>query len=246
MNVLLIDDEETVRENLKTLIKGFLPGVEKVDEAEGVIEGLKRIKSNKPDLLFLDIEMKDGTGFDLLDLCGEIDFKIVFVTGHDGYAIKAFKFNAIDYLLKPIDPEELTQAYDKAKSLMDLEAQQVGLTQLDKIKAKKPLDNIVLRDAESIYLVALKSIVRCQAQGNYTVFYLDDGRKLTITKSLKEYEDLLPERTFFRPHQSHLINLLHFDHFEKKDGGIIFMKNGSQVPVSVRKKENLFKILDRK
>ncbi|MEO1255520.1 MAG: LytTR family DNA-binding domain-containing protein [Bacteroidota bacterium] len=241
--VVIIDDDDVVRENLRTLLESFVPEAKIVAEASGVVEGLKVIKAEKPELLFLDVEMKDGTGFDLLKLYGEIDFKIVFVTGHDGYAIKAFRFHAIDYLLKPIDPEELVVAFGKAKNILGLEAQQMGLTQLNAIKEKKPLEKLVLRDAESIYLVELTSIIRCESQGNYTIFYLADKRKLTITKTIKEYEELLAEQQFFRPHQSHLINLQYFDHFEKKDGGIIHLKDGSQVPVSVRKKENLFRAL---
>lgn len=217
---------------------------EVIAEANGVKAGLECLKLNKPDLLLLDVEMQDGTGFDLLAMYGELDFKVIFVTGHDAYAIKAFKFSAIDYLLKPVDPEELIKAIQKAKNALTLDEQNVSVSTLVDNKAKSASDQkILLKDTENVYLIEVKDIIRCESETNYTKFFLVDGRKLTISKTLKEYDSLFEDQSFFRAHQSHLINLIHFDRYEKKEGGIVHMKDGSTLPVAVRKKEALMQAL---
>lgn len=244
MRVVLVDDDSSVRDNLKTLLSMYAPAAEVIAEADGVRAGLECLKSSKPDLLLLDVEMQDGTGFDLLAMYGELDFKVIFVTGHDAYAIKAFKFSAIDYLLKPVDPEELIKAFQKVKEVLTLEEQNVSVAALVGNKEKPPSDQkILLRDTENVYLIEVKEIIRCESETNYTKFFLTDGRKLTISKTLKEYDVLFEDQSFFRAHQSHLINLLHFDRYEKKEGGIVHMKDGSTLPVAVRKKEALMEAL---
>lgn len=245
MRVVLIDDESTVRENLKILLNIYASDMQVVAEAEGVREGLDCIRQHKPDLVMLDVEMKDGTGFDLLAMYGELDFKLIFVTGHNDYAIKAFKYSAIDYLLKPVDPEELNKALDKARQAFDAQEQNLRVANLVQNK-KTPCDDqkIILKDAETVYLVAIKDIVRCESEANYTHFYLVDGRHVMVSRTLKEFDQLLVSHSFFRAHQSHLINLNHFDRYEKKEGGIVYMKDGSVLPVAVRKKEALMSVLE--
>lgn len=244
MRVVLVDDDSSVRDNLKTLLSMYASDVEVIAEADGVKAGLECLKSNKQDLLLLDVEMQDGTGFDLLAMYGRLDFKVIFVTGHDAYAIKAFKFSAIDYLLKPVDPEELTKAIQKAQSVLTLEEQHVSVSTLVGNKSKPWSDHkILLKDTENVYLIEVKDIIRCESETNYTKFFLTDGRKLTISKTLKEYDSLFEDQSFFRAHQSHLINLRHFDRYEKKEGGIVHMKDGSTLPVAVRKKEALMEAL---
>ena len=245
MRVVLIDDESTVRENLKILLNIYASDMQVVAEAEGVREGLDCIRQHKPDLVMLDVEMKDGTGFDLLAMYGELDFKLIFVTGHNDYAIKAFKYSAIDYLLKPVDPEELNKALDKARQAFDAQEQNLRVANLVQNK-KTPCDDqkIILKDAETVYLVAIKDIVRCESEANYTHFYLVDGRHVMVSRTLKEFDQLLASHSFFRAHQSHLINLNHFDRYEKKEGGIVYMKDGSVLPVAVRKKEALMSVLE--
>lgn len=244
MRTVLVDDDASVRDNLKTLLSMYASESEVIAEADGVRTGLACLRENKPDLLLLDVEMGDGTGFDLLAMYGDLDFKVIFVTGHDAYAIKAFKFSAIDYLLKPVDPEELIKAIQKAKEVLSLEEQQVQVSTLVDNKSKSLSDQkILLKDAENVYLVEIKDIIRCESETNYTKFFLSDGRKLTISKTLKEYDSLFEDRLFFRAHQSHLINLLHFDRYEKKEGGIVHMKDGSTLPVAVRKKDSLMQAL---
>ncbi|MEQ9402516.1 MAG: LytTR family DNA-binding domain-containing protein [Cyclobacteriaceae bacterium] len=244
MKIVLVDDDSTVRDNLRTLLSMYVKEAEVIAEADGVQAGLKCLSEFTPDLLLLDVEMKDGTGFDLLSLYGHLDFKVIFVTGHDAYAIKAFKYSAIDYILKPVDPDELIRAIGKAKDVLTLEEQNVKVSNLVGNKNIPRADQkILLKDAETVYLIAVKDIVRCESETNYTKFFLVDGRKLTISKTLKEYDALFQDQSFFRAHQSHLINLVHFDRYEKKEGGIVHMKDGSTLPVAVRKKEALMEAL---
>jgi len=245
MRIVLIDDDEVVRDNLRTLLAIYAPEYVVVAEADGVQTGLTCLKEYQPDLLLLDVEMKDGTGFDLLSIYGELDFKVIFVTGHDGYAIKAFKFSAIDYVLKPIDPEDLVSALKKGNEPVDKQEQNLKVANLVQNKNEGSKDQkIVLKDAETVYLIAVKDIIRCESETNYTRFFLADGRILMISKTLKEYDSLFDGQFFFRAHQSHLINLQHFDRYDKREGGIVHMKDGSTLPVAVRKKESLMTALE--
>lgn len=245
MRIVLIDDEAQVRENLKMLINIYAPDSQIVGEAGGVQEGLACIRKHRPDLVLLDVEMKDGTGFDLLSIYKDLDFKLIFVTGHNEYAIKAFKYSAIDYILKPVDPEELQAALNKASNAKDLGEQNIQVSNLVQNSATQGSEQkIVLKDSETVYLISIKDIVRCESEANYTKFFLIDQRKIMVSKTLKEYDQLFKGQPFFRAHQSHLINLLHFDKYEKKEGGTVHMKDGSVLPVSVRKKEALMMALE--
>lgn len=245
MRVVLIDDDSAVRENLKILLSIYAPDAQIVGEANGVQAGLECIKANKPDLVLLDVEMKDGTGFDLLAIYGNLDFKLIFVTGHNEYAIKAFKYSALDYVLKPIDPDDLKVALEKAGQAFDDGEQNLKVSTLVQNKQAANADQkVILKDAETVYLVSVKDIVRCESEANYTHFFLADGRRVMVSKTLKEYDQLFQGQSFFRAHQSHLINLLHFDRYEKKEGGIVYMKDGSTLPVAVRKKDALMSALE--
>lgn len=243
MKAILIDDQDHVRENLRMMIESFVPEIEVVAEAKGVRSGLESIRQHQPDLVFLDIEMKDGTGFDLLALFGNPDFKVIFVTGHDGYAIRTFKVSAIDYILKPVDAGDLVRAVEKARIQPTLKEIQVKQALRNAQARTLETQQIVLSDAENIFLVELHNIIRCQAEDNYTRFFLEDERVILVSKTLKEYSEILEQNKFFRSHQSHLINLRFFDHYDRRDGGMIYMKDGSQVPLATRKKELLFSLL---
>lgn len=246
MRIVLVDDDSVIRENLKTLLSIYAPNMRVIAEADGVKAGVACIREHKPDLVLLDVEMKDGTGFDLLAFYGQLDFKVIFVTGHDAYAIRAFKISAIDYVLKPVDPDDLVAALKKAEAMGETSEQQIKVANLVQ-NSREDISNqkIILKDADTVYLVAVKDIVRCASETNYTRFFLTDGRILMVSKTLKEYDTLFEDQNFFRAHQSHLINLLHFDRFEKKDGGTIFMKDGSALPVAVRKKDSLLSALEK-
>jgi len=246
MRIAIVDDEEVVRENLKTLLSIYASECTVVVEADGVTSALKSLKEHSIDLLLLDVEMKDGTGFDLLSFYGELDFDVIFVTGHDGYAIKAFKYSAIDYLLKPVDPEDLITAIKKVKVPTNPDERNLKVNSLiQNKKATQSEQKVILKDAETVFLVSLNEIIRCESETNYTKFFLVGGRKLFISKTLKEYDFLFQDQFFFRAHQSHLINLYHFDRYEKKEGGIVYMKDGSTLPVAVRKREALMVALEK-
>ncbi|OYX22747.1 MAG: hypothetical protein B7Z16_03875 [Algoriphagus sp. 32-45-6] len=241
MKAVLIDDQTHVRENLKLLLGEFVPEVEVIAEADGVKSGLECVKKYKPDLVFLDIEMNDGTGFDLLSLVKERTFRVIFVTGHDGYAIRAFRVAAIDYLLKPVDPDDLMEAVEKAK--LQPPIQEIQVSEAISSQSSEKLKQLVLSDADNVYLVQVSEIIRCQSEDNYTRFFLSDGRKLLISKTMKEFAELLGKSGFFRSHQSHLINLAFFDHLDKRDGGTIFLRDGASVPLATRKKDQLIQAL---
>jgi len=241
MRALIIDDHAHVRENLRLLFNEVAPDFELVGEADGMNSGEQAIKTLQPDLVFLDIEMADGTGFDLLNRFKEPDFRLIFVTGHDGYAIRAFRVSAIDYLLKPVDPDDLEEAIEKVRKQPPLQKMQIQ--EAEEIQHAEKLQQLVLSDSENIYLVQVSDILRCQSEDNYTRFFLRDGRKLLISKTLKEYAELLEPACFFRSHQSHLINLSFFDHYDKRDGGTIRMKDGATLPLATRKKDQLIQVL---
>lgn len=240
MKVALIDDEQPVRETLQSILEYYFPEFE-IKEATGVAEGVELIKDFLPDLIFLDIKMGDGTGFDLLNrVKGQTNFQLIFVTAHNEYAVKAFKFSAIDYILKPVDPEEVTQAVKKA--IQYNAANELKLLSLLSNQLREP-EKIVLSDNHNIYLIEIKDIIKCNSVNNYTHFFLADGREIIISKTLKHYEDLLKLHGFFRTHQSHIINLLYFDKYDKKEGGEVVLKDGSRVLVSSRKREELLHVL---
>ncbi len=240
MKVAIIDDESSVRETLRTIIELQFPTLE-IKEAESVADGVNLIKEYKPNLIFTDIKLGDGTGFDLLNrIKGTLDFQLVFVTAHNEYAVKAFKFSAIDYILKPIDFEEVRNAINKA--LKNEPASAISYNALINNTLQTP-QKIVLSDTQNIHLVDIDDIMYCMAVSNYTHFYLEDNREIVISKTLKHYDDLLQDSGFFRVHQSYIINLKYFGRYSKRDSGEAVLKNGKIIPVSTRKRDNLFKVL---
>jgi len=244
ISAILIDDIEQARMTLKRDLQEYAQDVDVIGEASGVVEGAKLLKRMQPDIVFLDIQMQDGSGFDLLDLLPEIPFKIIFITASDAHAIKAFRYAAIDYLLKPVDPDELLQALNRYKSHKTNEQQKYDLL-ADSIKNHhKPSERLALHSHEKIHIVSIAEIVRCESSTNYTIFYFQDKRELVVTKSLKEFEDLLYDHKFFRVHHSHLVNARFIREFVKSEGGHLIMQNGVSVPVSTRKKAEVIKMLD--
>jgi two-component system, LytTR family, response regulator len=239
MNVALIDDEDDARYTLRSLLLQE-DSTFNIQEANSVSAGLKLIREYKPDLVFLDVMMKDGTGFDLLKQLPTIDFKLVIVSGHHEFALQAFRFSAIDYLVKPVDQDELHETLARIKANTAQPWQQMMDVLKQSIQPAKETDRkIVLKDMNAVYVVSVNSIIRCEASDNYTTFYLRDQSPIVVSRPLKEYEELLTPMKFFRAHQSHLINLSHLQQFNKREGGSIKMKDGSEVPVSTRKREAL-------
>ncbi|MBN2668740.1 MAG: response regulator transcription factor [Bacteroidales bacterium] len=241
----IVDDEKDARDAVRFLIEQLTPQLKIVGEAANISDSLKLIKQSEPQLVFLDIDLEDGSGFDLLKLIPIRNFKVIFVTGHSDLAIKAFRFNALDYILKPIDPTAFQDAISKALETIDKQGYQDQLTALLKTHQQEKPKNLVLNTADDIYFVEIDDIVRCESEVNYTMFYLSNGKKIMVSKSLKEYNDLLEPLNFFRTHQSHLVNLNFIHKFHKKDGGYLILKDGSNVPVSTRKKELLIEKINQ-
>lgn len=247
ISAVIIDDMPSAIKNLQQDLQAYCPQVEIVGTAEGVVSGAKLLKEIKPDILFLDIQMQDGSGFDLLEILPEATFNVIFTTASDAFAIKAFRFSAVDYLMKPIDPEDLMEAVSKVEQqgVQKMTGKQEGLELLlETVKSKETPSRLALHTQEKILLTEIAHIIRCESSGNYTHFYFVDGSKILVTKTLKEYDKLLEDHHFVRVHQSHLINAQLIKEYIKTEGGYLVMKDGSRVPVSVRKKTEVIKLLD--
>ncbi|WP_269234244.1 LytR/AlgR family response regulator transcription factor [Flavobacterium flavigenum] len=238
---IIIEDEQRLREALSIMLEMTAPDeIQVVAYAESVEEAVKLIDRLKPDLVFMDIMLKDGTGFDVLQQISFNSFHLIFTTAYEQHAINAFKYSAIDYLLKPIDPEELKTAINRIALLQERVLEKQQLTELQTNLSKTP-DRIILPTQEAMYVVKLEQIIRCETSGSYTTFFLTDGRKIIVSKPLKNYEDLLEPPAFFRIHQSHLINVNCIVSYSRE--GMVQMNDKSFIPISRAKKEQFFKLM---
>lgn len=244
MNVVIIDDEPMARETIKSIIVDRFPEINIVGQAGSVQSAIETINITKPDLVFLDVDLTDGYGFDILTILKPINFKVIFITAHQEYAIKAIKFSAFDFILKPVSVTELSDAITRVKIEDDSNNQSLKWNAFFSNISDKEQKTIVLKTSESIHLVNVNDIIKCEADNNYSTFYLVDGKKIVISKGLKEYEDMLGDLGFFRVHQSHLINLKFVSRYDKRDGGFVVLKDESHVPVSQRKKQKLLDFFD--
>ena len=247
LRAIIIDDEKPVINLLEEMIGQYCDDVDVVATANSVKTGIDQIKKLSPDLIFLDVNMGDGTGFNLLEQLGDRSPMVVFITAYDEYAVKAFKFSAIDYVMKPINLDEIEAAVLKCRTQMEKEnlseKLKVFLQNMDESGSEEK--KIVLKTAESIHIVKVGEIIRCESDHNYTEFYLTGERKLLVSRTLKEYDELLQSYGFFRTHQSHLININFISRFDKADGGELVLSDKSRVPVSKRKREELFELFER-
>lgn len=243
LTALLIDDMPQALQILQHDLADCCPDVQVIGTADSVVSAAKQLRRQIPDLLFLDIMLGDGTGFDLLEIFPNLAAKVIFVTASDEYAIRAFRFAAIDYLLKPIDPSELKEAVQRARDRIGDSAERIGLLR-ETIHAPQSLPNrISLHTQERIIVVEIQNIIRCEADGNNTFFHLASGERIFVTKTLKQFDNLLKDHPFFRTHQSHLVHLQHIQEYVRKEGGYLKMDNGDIVPVAVRKKAELVQLL---
>ena len=246
MKTIIIDDEIKARKSISEILKYTDADIEIVAEAGSVKAGYEMIAKHKPELVLLDIKMPDGSGFDLLKKLPETDFKLIFITAFEQYAIKAFEFSALDYILKPIDPVKLISSVQKAAQLVENENLSVKLKALFSnlnISNNTP-KKLVLHTEKKIHVIETKNIVYCQSDGGYTTFHLIERKKIIVSKNLKTFEQLLSGNQFFRPHQSYLINLDFIEYYNKHSGGYITLKTGVQIPLSRRKKEQFLSILE--
>ena len=244
LKCIIVDDEAKSRESLKILLTDFCENAVVLALCQNVDEGIQAISIYEPDVVFLDIQMQRETGFDLLTRVPKIDFEVIFTTAHSEFAIKAFQFSAVDYLLKPIDIQELQRAVNKVEKKTNLNIS-LRLEQLvQSLKSpQNQINKIALPSADGLIFVKIEEIIYCEASSNYTKFFLNNGRDYLVSRTLREYDDLLTDYNFYRVHNSFLINLNEIKKYVRGDGGYVIMSNDVSVDVSKRKKEGFLKKL---
>jgi two-component system LytT family response regulator len=245
IRAIIVDDELGARESLSKMLEKNCKQVEIIAKCDSMLSAFEAITNKEPDLVFLDIEMPNGNAFDLLEKFKEINFNIIFTTAYDHYAIKAIKFSAVDYILKPIDPEELIQAVrrfeERAGQKTSLDKQ--FKTLLSNVRTENKLKKVGIPDGDGLVFINLSDIIRCDSDGNYTFFILTNGKKIIASRTLGEYEQMFADDNFFRIHRSHLINLEHVKKYIKGEGGYVVMTDNSQVEVSRRNKTDFLEKL---
>lgn len=249
MKILIIDNEAQIRSILKEMVLLWSNGMHRIAEADGVAGGLQEIRNFQPDIVLLDVEMDDGTGFDLLKQVVNPRFQLIFTTAHNKYAVQAFKFSALDYLLKPIDPVELNVSLEKATERMaNRYLQQQIAVMMEQWTEKKPAEQqIVLKDIDKTYFIKINDIIYCEAQGAYTKFYLTEGDPIFVSRTLRNYEEILAPAGFIRTHHSCLVNPDKIKLYDRKtDSGILVLEGGHKLPVAQRKKEFVIHFLENR
>ncbi|MDX1285481.1 MAG: LytTR family DNA-binding domain-containing protein [Draconibacterium sp.] len=240
---IIVDDEKHGRENLTGILEQHCPEVEILGEADSVEIAIKLIQKENPQLVFLDIEMPKANGFQLLEHFSEINFEVIFVTAYDSYAIKAIRFSAADYILKPINYKELKAAVGKVIQRINQKQENERIKELHRNIQQPENPRIGLPTGDRIEFIDVKHIIHCKGEGNYTHIYLRDKRHLLVAKTLIEFEELLKEYSFVRTHKSHLVNLKHVSSWLKSDDGMLQLSNGEKVAVSRRRKEEVLRQL---
>ena len=243
IRAIILDDEPNSVETLQWKIENFCPQVKVIQTFSDPVKGLEWLRSNEVELVFLDIEMPNLSGFDVLEAIGEIKFDVIFTTAYDQYGIQAVKFSALDYLLKPVRNKELVEAVERftnktVKTNPNLQIASLLQNLKSESSTGRP-DKITLATKESLELVAPEEITYCESDSNYTMVYLKDGRKKLISRTLRDFEEMLTKFNFFRPHNSFLVNMNEVREYVKTDGGYIVLKNKQKIPVSKSKREGL-------
>jgi two-component system LytT family response regulator len=240
---LIVDDDSKNRKVLRSLLQEFCPQVVIVGEASDIQEAIRLVHLYKPQLVFLDIEMPYGNGFDMLDQLMPVDFEVVFTTAYDHYAIKAFKYCALDYLLKPVKIEELQEAVKKVEgNRLSKDTNSKLELFLNQLKLQHAgLQKVAIASTDGLTFVDVNNIIRCESDGNYTHIHLLQKQKITSSKKIKEFEELLPVTIFCRIHNSHLINLNYIKKYFKGRGGYVLMEDGSHIEVAARRKDEFLK-----
>lgn len=238
MKAILVEDKEYIRKGLMNMLASIDSTINVVAECESVAESIAVTKACKPELIFLDINLSDGTAFDFLDQLETINFKIIFITAYEEFALKALKIGAADYILKPVDVDELKAALLKVKSYDDSEQQ-------ERVKKVKQVFNhqdrtLILSMQDSFQVIDLNELMYCESDSGYTTFYCIDNKKYMVSKTIKEFEEILLQNHFLRPHQSFMVNRLYIDKYDKS--GEIILKNDKKIPVSSRKKDSFLSL----
>lgn len=246
IRAIIIDDEQDIREINRRLITDNFSDIEIVGEADSVDSGIELIQTEKPQLVLLDIDIKGGTGFHILQKVHPYNFAIIFITAFNEFAIKAIKFSALDYILKPVNEVEFCTAIKNAvESIESKQIEKQVNNFFEHYEKKTQSKKIVLKTSDSIHLVEISDIMYCISDNSYTTFYIRDKKEIIVSKSLKEFENLLSVFNFFRPHQSYLVNLHCIDKIDKTDGGSIILNNKKEIPISHRRKQALLDIFDK-
>lgn len=246
-HALIIDDEEHCREALQQLIADYFPEVHLTEICSNPQDGIAAIKKHNPDLVFLDVEMPGMTGFELLQQLPEITFALIFSTAYDKYAVRAFKASALDFLLKPVGKEDLTEALSKVRARIKKESpvKQLEVLYENMKYSHDPLKKMVIPTINGFDFVLINEIVRLESDSNYTTFHFKDKTSVMVARTLKDFEELLADHHFFRVHQSHLINLRFLRKYIRGEGGIAVMEDGKEVDISRRRKEDFLKALQK-
>lgn len=246
IRAIIVDDEEHARNSIEKIIRQSCADVQLVAQAHSVKTGVAAIRKHKPELLFLDIGMADGTGFDILCQLSFTDFKVIFITAFHEFAIKAFRFSAIDYILKPVIQDDLVLAIKKVVNTLQKDNFSLKYSAyLANTSSKSECKKIVVSTTDSYHVINVNDIIRCEADGNYTVLHLINDSRFMATRTLKEFEELLNEQGFFRVHKSHIINVAYIQKCDKSRDGVATMIDNSCVPVSPLKKGELLEILSK-
>lgn len=243
IEAIIVDDEEHALSRLGNLLKTYCPEIKILAACSDIETAHQQINTLKPQVVFLDVQIYDSTGFELLKRFRNIDFGVIFMTAYERYAVQAFRFSAVDYLLKPIDPDELVEA---VKKLHELKTREKILENIELISEN--ISNFRLRNKKitiptlhGIEILNVQEIIRCQSEINYTTLFLENGKSLMVAKTLKDFEKLLTSYNFFRVHNSHLVNLSFVKSYNKGKGGFLKLENGAEIEVSVRRKEELLR-----
>ncbi|MFA8435416.1 MAG: LytR/AlgR family response regulator transcription factor [Marinifilaceae bacterium] len=243
MKVVIVDDENIIRNGLSSMLRMYCPDVEIVGLCGSVDEAIPTIVNSKPDLVLLDIRIEGGSGFDIINTLGRDMPMVIFITAYEDYAIKAFKYNAIDYLVKPIDPDELEESIQKASDHLNKEDNHLLLSSLQNaLSTKKKPEKLVLKTQECIHVVKISDIIYCMSDGSYTNIITTD-QKIIVSKLIKEYTELLKDHMFIRIHQSYLINMNKIVKYSKE--GYVLLENNISLPVAARRKEHFLKELEK-
>ncbi|KQC30350.1 LytR/AlgR family response regulator transcription factor [Flagellimonas eckloniae] len=243
IQALIIDDEAKARQGLRLVLEKYCPEIKILALCESPEIGLEKINALKPDLIFLDVQMPKMSGFDLLERVSKINFEVIFVTAYDRYAIKAIKFSALDYLLKPIDVDELVNAVEKISKKKKNKVAQYGSLLKNVKPGMEKLKRLAIPSDNEIIMQPIADIIYCEADSSYTTLYLSGGKKITVSKTLKEFENILPEGDFCRIHHSTLVNMAHVTKYIKGEGGYVIISNNNHLNVSRRKKDQFLQML---
>ena len=245
ITAIIVDDEPYCCESLATLLERYCPQVKVLDMCYSAADALISVKEQKPEILFLDIEMPHMNGFELLEKFSTIDFKLIFTTSYDQYALKAIHFSALEYLLKPIDREELQKAVQKAIHSTNPLPQQIEILLKKLHQPSIQINKIAIPTMEGLHMILVENIISCHADSNYTILFLKNKQKITASRTLKEIEEMLEDHPFARVHHSFLVNLNEIDKYVKGEGGYLLMSDGATIDVSRSRKELLLKKLQK-